>query len=109
MAQSAQESKLLHIRELSVTYFPVTGNPVRALNSICLEVRPQEILGILGESGCGKSTLAAAVLRLLPPRGKYEHGQIFFRDCDLLKLSESELDRIRGRQIALVAQIQPCR
>jgi oligopeptide/dipeptide ABC transporter ATP-binding protein len=104
MLPNIKEEKLLEIRRLCVTYFPIRGNPVYALNSVQLEVRPQEVVGILGESGCGKSTLATAILRLLPPRGKYEDGEILFRDRDLLKLREPELDRVRGREIALVAQ-----
>ena len=104
MAVSAQKSKLLQIQELSMTYFPATGNPVHALDDVSLEVRAKEVLGILGESGCGKSTLATAVLRLLPANCKHQHGQILFRDHDLLTLSESEINRIRGREIALVAQ-----
>src|ERR1041384_7526315 len=104
MLPNIKRDKLLEIRRLCVAYFPIRGNPVYALNGVQLEVRSQEIVGILGESGCGKSTLATAILRLLPPRGKYEDGQILFRDRDLLKLPESELDRVRGREIALVAQ-----
>jgi oligopeptide transport system ATP-binding protein len=103
MSSNMRGDKLLEIRELSVTYFPARGNPVYALNGVHLKVRSQEIVGILGESGCGKSTMATAILRLLPPHGKYEEGKIFFRDRDLLTLSESELERIRGREIAWVA------
>ena len=104
MVVSASKSTPLQIQELNVTYFPVRGDPLRALDGVSLEVRTQEVLGILGESGCGKSTLANTVLRLLPANCKYEHGQILFHDHDLLKLPESELDKIRGREIAIVAQ-----
>jgi oligopeptide/dipeptide ABC transporter ATP-binding protein len=74
------------------------------LYDIHLEIRTGEVLGILGESGCGKSTLANAALRLLPRHANCEAGEILFRGRDLLKLSESELCTIRGREISLVPQ-----
>lgn len=77
---------------------------MRALDDIGLEIGDGEVLGILGESGCGKSTLANAVLRLLPSNATTEGGEILLHDCDLLRLSESELSAIRGRKISLVPQ-----
>jgi peptide/nickel transport system ATP-binding protein len=92
------------IRGVRVSYAPAHGDALRALNSIHLEVRSGEVLGILGESGCGKSTLANAMLRLLPPHANYDAGEILFRGRDLLKLSEFDLCAIRGREISLVPQ-----
>ena len=92
------------MRELTVTYSPEQGVPIRALDGVTIEVRSGEIVGILGESGCGKSTLASALLRLLPPHAKCEGGTILFRGRDLLNLSERELRAIRGREISLVPQ-----
>jgi ABC-type dipeptide/oligopeptide/nickel transport system ATPase component len=77
---------------------------VHVLDHIRLEIRFGEILGLLGESGCGKSTLANAVLRLLPSHAKTESGEILFHARDLLRLPESELREIRGREISLVSQ-----
>ncbi len=95
---------LVQIRGLSVTYSPVDGDVVRALEDIGLEIRCGEFFGILGESGCGKSTLATALLRLLPAHAKTESGEILFQGRDLLKLSEPELCTIRGQEISLVPQ-----
>jgi oligopeptide/dipeptide ABC transporter ATP-binding protein len=92
------------VRELSVTYSPEDGEPIRALDGVSIEVRSGEIVGILGESGCGKSTLASALLRLLAPNAKYEGGTILIRGRDLLNLSEWELRAIRGREISLIPQ-----
>jgi oligopeptide/dipeptide ABC transporter ATP-binding protein len=61
-------------------------------------------LGILGESGSGKSTLANAILQILPRNAKFDSGEIIFGDSDLLRLTESQLQRIRGRQISIVSQ-----
>jgi peptide/nickel transport system ATP-binding protein len=94
----------LRIRGLSVTYSSESRNTVCALDNIALELRRGEVLGILGESGCGKSTLAHAILRLLPRNARAIDGELYFRGRDLLRLQESELREIRGREISLVSQ-----
>jgi oligopeptide/dipeptide ABC transporter ATP-binding protein len=94
----------VQVRDLTVTYHPENDEPIRALDGLSIEVRPGEIVGILGESGCGKSTLASALLRLLAPHAKCEGGTILVRGRDLLNLSEKELRAIRGREISLIPQ-----
>ena len=95
---------LARVDRLSVTYSPDSDHPAHALDQASLEIRPGELLGILGESGSGKSTLATAMLNLLPANGQYDGGTIRFRGRDLLSLSESALRRIRGAEIALIPQ-----
>jgi peptide/nickel transport system ATP-binding protein len=95
---------LARVDRLSVTYSPDSDQPAHALDQASLEIRPGELLGILGESGSGKSTLAAALLNLLPASARYDGGTIRFRGRDLLTLSESALQRIRGVEIALIPQ-----
>lgn len=92
------------MRDLTVTYSPEDGEPIRALDGVNIEVRSGEIVGILGESGCGKSTLASALLRLLAPHAKCQGGTIQFCGRDLLNLPERELRAIRGREISLIPQ-----
>jgi peptide/nickel transport system ATP-binding protein len=92
------------VRDLTVTYFPEDGEPIRALDGVSIEVRSGEIVGVLGESGCGKSTLASALLRLLAPHAKCEGGTIQFCGRDLLNLLERELRALRGRVISLIPQ-----
>ncbi len=102
-AKSATEALAL-VDKLSVTYLPDTNQPVHALDQASLEIRPGELVGVLGESGSGKSTLAAACLRLLPGDARYDSGTIRFLGRDLLALPESALRRIRGAEIALIPQ-----
>ena len=92
------------MRDLTVTYSPEDGEPIRALDGVSIEVRSGEIVGILGESGCGKSTLASALLRLLASHAKCEGGSILFCGRDVLNLSERELRAIRGREVSLIPQ-----
>jgi oligopeptide/dipeptide ABC transporter ATP-binding protein len=94
----------VQVRDLTVTYHPEHGEPIRALDGVSIDVRPAEIVGILGESGCGKSTLASALLRLLAPHAKCEGGTILVRGRNFLNLSEGELRAIRGPEISLIPQ-----
>jgi ABC-type glutathione transport system ATPase component len=95
---------LAKVRELTVIYSSESGEPVRALDAVGIDVHSGEIVGILGESGSGKSTLANAMLRLLAPHARCEGGTILFRGRDLMNLSQSELRAIRGRDISLIPQ-----
>jgi len=95
---------LVQVCDLTVTYVPERGMPVRALEGANFEVKPAEVIGILGESGSGKSTLAQALLRVLPPLARYERGGIRWCGSDLLAKSDSELRKIRGAEIALIPQ-----
>src|SRR5260370_11872781 len=98
--KSGPKSDTLLSLQLTVDY---AGRP-GVLRDIEFEMRRGEILGLVGKSGSGKSTLSLAVLRLLDwKRGKM-HGRIEFLDRDLLTLSESEMRRLRGRNMALVQQ-----
>jgi ABC-type glutathione transport system ATPase component len=103
-SENAVAELLVRVEQLSVTYLPDSDQPIRALDSVSLEICPGERIGILGESGSGKSTLAAAILRLLPGDARYDSGTIRFRDQDVLTLSESALRQIRGAAIALIPQ-----
>jgi peptide/nickel transport system ATP-binding protein len=74
------------------------------LSGIRFELQPGEILGLVGSSGAGKSTLVLSLLGLLPWRGGRVSGEVLLRGQNLLALSEKQLRRIRGREIALIPQ-----
>ncbi len=77
---------------------------LRAVEDVSLSIGKGEILGVVGESGCGKSMTALTIMRLLPQSAVAAHGSIMFDGRDLLKLSGSEMRRIRGNQISMVFQ-----
>jgi peptide/nickel transport system ATP-binding protein len=75
-----------------------------ALRNVSFEVPRGQIVGLVGESGCGKSTIASAVMRLLPPNGEISGGEMVFNGRDLLQMSEDEMRRMRGRDLAMIFQ-----
>ncbi len=98
--QNTSQSDVLLAAQISVRY----GNRPPVLRDISLEIRRNEVLGLVGQSGSGKSTLAMAILGLLDRNSARAEGAIRFEGCDLLDLRERELRGLRGRKIALVLQ-----
>jgi oligopeptide/dipeptide ABC transporter ATP-binding protein len=76
----------------------------RAVDDVSFVLDQGQTLGIVGESGSGKTTLALSLLRLLPPAARFVSGEILFEGADLLKKSEAEMRRIRGKRIAMILQ-----
>ena len=97
-------SKLLEIRDLRVQ-FGTGDSAVRAVDGISYDVEPGETVALVGESGCGKSVSVLSITRLIPtPPARIVSGEILFDGQDLLRLSLSELQRVRGMDIAYVFQ-----
>ncbi len=109
----ARQQPLLKIEDLVVS-FPSTADPtqrVSVVNGLSLTVYPRQTLAVVGESGCGKSVSAMSTLQLIPtPPGRYEKGHIWWctdhrsEPCDLLTLSEHQIRKVRGSQIAMIFQ-----
>jgi oligopeptide/dipeptide ABC transporter ATP-binding protein len=95
---------LLEIKDLRIEFDAFEGIS-HVLDGIDLTLGQADTLGLVGETGCGKSITAKAVLRLLPvPPARFVSGEILFQKRNLLHLSEEEVRKIRGRQIAMVFQ-----
>jgi peptide/nickel transport system ATP-binding protein/oligopeptide transport system ATP-binding protein len=95
---------LLAVEDLK-TWFHTDEGTAKAVDGVSFEVHPRETLGIVGESGCGKSVTSLSILRLIPePPGEIAGGRILFRGLDLLSLSEKEMRKIRGNEIAMIFQ-----
>src|SRR5271168_4085587 len=100
MTSEAPHNPILLSAHFSVCY---SGKPP-VLRDVQFEIRPGEVLGLVGQSGSGKSTLAMAILGLLDRKRTRVEGTIKLLDADLLLLSERELRALRGRVVALVLQ-----
>lgn len=96
---------LLSIQNLAVEFTGSAG-AVRAVDSVSFDVNPGEIFGIVGESGCGKSATCRSIVRLFGgSRARIPAGRIMLEgQGDLATMSEAELTRIRGRDIAFIFQ-----
>jgi len=94
---------LLSVRGLKVNFYTYRG-VVKALDGVSFDMYRGETFGLVGESGCGKTVTSLAITRLIPEPGRIVGGKIFFEGEDLLKKTEEEMRRIRGKRIAMIFQ-----
>ena len=95
-------SDLIRVRDLSVS-FKTRHENILAVDRLNFELKENEILGIVGESGSGKSQTVLSIMGLLEPNGSAT-GEANFHGVNLLSLSMSELNRIRGKEIGMIFQ-----
>ena len=105
MTEAAQTSDaLLTIRELR-TYFHTDEGVVKAVDGVDLTLRRGRTLGVVGESGSGKSVTSLSIMQLLPEvAGRIEGGSIAFLGKDLVKLPRKEMQKLRGKELAMIFQ-----
>ena len=95
---------LLEIKGLTIRYV-TRENVVRAVNGIDLSIGESKTLGFVGETGAGKTTTALGIMKLVPnPPGKIVSGEILYNGRDILKMSDSEIRKIRGNEISMIFQ-----
>ena len=94
---------LLEVSDLRTHFFTEDG-VVKAVDVVDFHINQGEILGLVGESGCGKSVTVLSVMRLIGVPGRIVSGEVIFENRDLLKLSENEIQDIRGNQISMIFQ-----
>ena len=95
---------LLKVEGLKTTFY-TDDAVIRAVDDVSFNVKPGEVVGLVGESGCGKSVISLSIMRLIYyPPGKIEGGKIIFDGRDLLNLEEKEMRRIRGNEVAMIFQ-----
>ncbi|MDY3923715.1 MAG: ABC transporter ATP-binding protein [Ezakiella sp.] len=95
--------KLLEVKDLYVTFNTYSGK-VHAVRGVNYELNRGETLAIVGESGSGKSVTARAIMGILAKNANIESGEVIYKGVDLLKLSEREMAKYRGDEIAMIFQ-----
>ena len=97
------QEPILICKDLCISYYTRAGE-IPAVVDFSLTVLPGETIGIVGESGCGKSTVAMAIMQYMGANGGIKSGSITFKNRDLNQMSEHELRRLRGSEIAMIYQ-----
>lgn len=97
------QNPVLEVKNLETTFHTNAG-PVRAVNNISYEIERGKTLGIVGESGCGKSVTSYSLMRLIEKPGKITGGQVLLNGRDILKLSEADMEDVRGGEMAMIFQ-----
>jgi len=98
-----KDDVLLEVSGLKTYFFDRKGQ-VPAVDGVDFTLHKNETLGIVGESGCGKSVTSMSILHLLPPKGKIVEGNIRFKGRDITHLSDEDMTRVRGKEIAMIFQ-----
>lgn len=94
---------ILEIKNLK-TYFYTKSGILKAVDDVSLNIGAGEIIGLVGESGSGKSITGFSILGLVDEPGRIVGGKVFFKGNDLLEVSSSEMQKMRGRSIAMIFQ-----
>ena len=92
---------ILEIKDLTIA-LPKNADRNFAVENADLDVFKGEILFIVGESGSGKSVMTSAILNDIPTSLKVTSGSIVFKNQDILKLSQKELNKLRGANISMI-------
>lgn len=97
------DESLLSVRDLR-TYFYTRRGVVKVLEGLSFDLYRGQIMGLVGETGSGKSVTGASILRILKKPGKLVGGQVLLSGRDLTRLSEAEMDQVRGTEISMIFQ-----
>jgi len=96
--------RILEVNDLR-TRFHIAEGTVYAVNGVSFHLNHGETIAVVGESGCGKSVTMMSIMRLIPiPPGEIASGEVLYDGHDLLKITESEMEHLRGKDIAMVFQ-----
>ena len=96
--------QLVEVKDLKVTYYQ-NGVETPVVRNVSFEIKKNETLGLVGESGSGKSVTSKAIMRLIAePPGRIANGEILFEGKNLLEMKEKQMQKVRGKDIAMIFQ-----
>ncbi|MBU5211777.1 ABC transporter ATP-binding protein [Heyndrickxia oleronia] len=103
-ANLKNQSPLLEVKNLE-TAFSIEGKLYNAVDNVSFNVKPKQIVGVVGESGCGKSVMSLSVMKLLPKGiGSIRNGEVVFEGKNIAQMSDKEMNKIRGKDISMIFQ-----
>lgn len=94
---------ILRVKDLHVSFHTLEGT-VNAVRGVTFSLKRGETLALVGESGSGKSVSMKAINRVLPDNTIFDKGEIIYEGKNILTASEPEMEKIRGRKIAMIFQ-----
>jgi len=95
---------LLEVKDLKVSFYTYAGE-VQAVRGVSYHLDNGEVLAVVGESGCGKSVMSQSIMGLLPPyTGKVKEGSIKLNGIDVVKLTDKQMESIRGKEVGMIFQ-----
>jgi oligopeptide transport system ATP-binding protein len=98
------KKKILDVKNLEVSFKTYAGE-VQSVRGVSFDLYEGETIAIVGESGCGKSVTSKTIMRLNPePPAMIKGGEIIFDGEDIVKKSEKEMTKIRGKKISMIFQ-----
>jgi peptide/nickel transport system permease protein len=97
------DEPLLRVENL-VTSVDLRQGRFNAVDRVSFQLHEGQVLGLVGESAAGKSMTALSIIRLVGPPAQVRSGRVLLRGQDLLRLSEREMDEVRGSEIAMITQ-----
>ncbi len=104
MNKTLQAHNLLEVKGIH-TGFIIDDELHHAVEDVSFDVKPKEVVCVVGESGCGKSVMSLSIMQLLPKHNsKISAGEILFEGDDLIQKSDKEMNKIRGKDIGMIFQ-----
>ena len=99
-----ENKNALQVEHLTIDYVTADGT-VHAVNDVSFSIGRQRVMGLVGETGAGKTSTALAIMNLIPsPPGVIRSGKINVNGYDTLSMSDSALDKVRGKEVAMIFQ-----
>jgi peptide/nickel transport system ATP-binding protein len=99
-----REAPLLEVKNLE-SAFDIDDKDYNAVDNVSFRVKTRQIVGVVGESGCGKSVMSLSIMQLLPKGiGKIKSGEIIYDGINLEKMTEAQINKIRGKDISMIFQ-----